>query len=163
MRSNDRKLANNIIIKGNNFFSNLIPFKEYVGKLEIIKIDGIMIAPMIEKGIEVILGAKIDPVFGPFIMFGLGGIYAEAIKDVAFVEAPANKKMVVEMIKRLKSSKIFEGDRGVKINYDLLVDTIVKLSNFIYAHKDHVKEIDMNPVIVNEKNVIGLDALIINY
>ena len=128
-----------------------------------IKIDGIMIAPMIEKGIEVILGAKIDPVFGPFIMFGLGGIYAEAIKDVAFVEAPANKKMVVEMIKRLKSSKIFEGDRGVKINYDLLVDTIVKLSNFIYAHKDHVKEIEMNPVIVNEKNVIGLDALIINY
>ena len=128
-----------------------------------IKIDGIMIAPMIEKGIEVILGAKIDPVFGPFIVFGLGGIYAEAIKDVAFVEAPANKKMVVEMIKRLKSSKIFEGDRGVKINYDRLVDTIVKLSNFIYAHKDHVKEIEMNPVIVNEKNVIGLDALIINY
>ena len=128
-----------------------------------IKIDGIMIAPMIEKGIEVILGAKIDPVFGPFIVFGLGGIYAEAIKDVAFVEAPANKKMVVEMIKRLKSSKIFEGDRGIKINYDRLVDTIVKLSNFIYAHKDHVKEIEMNPVIVNEKNVIGLDALIINY
>ena len=128
-----------------------------------IKIDGIMIAPMIEKGIEVILGAKIDPVFGPFIVFGLGGIYAEAIKDVAFVEAPANKKMVVEMIKRLKSSKIFEGDRGIKINYDSLVDTIVKLSNFIYAHKDHVKEIEMNPVIVNEKNVIGLDALIINY
>ncbi len=128
-----------------------------------IKIDGIMIAPMIEKGIEVILGAKIDPVFGPFIMFGLGGIYAEAIKDVAFVEAPANKLMVIEMIKRLKSSKIFEGDRGIKINYDLLVDTIVKLSNFIYAHKDHVKEIEINPVIVNEKNVIGLDALIINY
>ncbi len=128
-----------------------------------IKIDGIMIAPMIEKGIEVILGAKIDPVFGPFIMFGLGGIYAEAINDVAFVEAPANKKMVVEMIKRLKSSKIFEGDRGVKINYDQLVDTIVKLSNFIYAHKDHVKEIEINPVIVNEKNVIGLDALIVNY
>ena len=48
-------------------------------------------------------------------------------------------------------------------SYDLLVDTIVKLSNFIYAHKDHVKEIEMNPVIVNEKNVIGLDALIINY
>ncbi len=128
-----------------------------------IKIDGIMIAPMIEKGIEVILGGKIDPVFGPFIVFGLGGIYAEAIKDVAFVEAPANKKMVVEMIKRLKSYKIFEGDRGIKINYDRLVDTIVKLSNFIYAHKDHVKEIEMNPVIVNEKNVIGLDALIINY
>jgi len=126
-------------------------------------IDGIMIAPMIEKGIEVILGAKIDPVFGPFIMFGLGGIYAEAIKDVAFVEAPANKKMVSEMIKRLKSSKIFKGERGIKINYDLLVDTIVKLSNFIYAHKDHIKEIEMNPVIVNEKNVIGLDALIINY
>ena len=128
-----------------------------------IKIDGIMIAPMIEKGIEVILGAKIDPVFGPFIVFGLGGIYAEAIKDVAFVEAPADKKMVVKMIKRLKSSKIFEGDRVIKINYDRLVDTIVKLSNFIYAHKDHVKEIEMNPVIVNEKNVIGLDALIINY
>ena len=128
-----------------------------------IKIDGIMLAPMIEKGIEVILGAKIDPVFGPFIMFGLGGIYAEALKDVVFVEAPANKIMADEMIKRLKSSKIFEGERGVKINYNLLIDIIVKLSNFIYAHKDQIKEVEINPVIVNQKNVIGLDALIINY
>ena len=55
------------------------------------KIDGVMVSPMIKGGIECILGAKIDPVFGPIVMFGLGGIYAEVMKDIAFAEAPLSE------------------------------------------------------------------------
>ena len=65
------------------------------------------------------------------------------------------------MISRLKSTKMFEGARGLKLNLDHLLDNIVKLSEFIYLYKDVVKEVEMNPLIIKEDMVIGLDALII--
>ena len=124
-------------------------------------IDGVMISPMIKGGVETILGAKVDPVFGPVVMFGLGGIYTEVLKDISFAEAPLNQKLAKKMISRLKSAKMFEGARGLKLNLDHLLDNIVKLSEFIYLYKDVVKEVEMNPLIIKEDMVIGLDALII--
>ncbi len=124
-------------------------------------IDGVMISPMIKGGVEAILGAKVDPVFGPVVMFGLGGIYTEVLKDISFAEAPLNKKLAKKMISRLKSAKMFEGARGLKLNLDHLLDNIVKLSEFIYIYKDFVKEVEMNPLVIKEDMVIGLDALII--
>ena len=124
-------------------------------------IEGVMISPMIKGGVETILGAKVDPVFGPVVMFGLGGIYTEVLKDISFAEAPLNQKLAKKMISRLKSAKMFEGARGLKLNLDHLLDNIVKLSEFIYLYKDVVKEVEMNPLIIKENMVIGLDALII--
>ena len=124
-------------------------------------IDGVMISPMIKGGVEAILGAKVDPVFGPVVMFGLGGIYTEVLKDISFAEAPLNKKLAKKMISRLKSAKMFEGARGLKLNLDHLLYNIVKLSEFIYIYKDIVKEVEMNPLVIKEDMVIGLDALII--
>ncbi len=124
-------------------------------------IEGVMISPMIKGGVETILGAKVDPVFGPVVMFGLGGIYTEVLKDISFAEAPLNKKIAIKMISRLKSAKMFEGSRGLKLNLDHLLDNIVKLSEFIYICKDIVKEVEMNPLVIREDMVIGLDALII--
>ena len=124
-------------------------------------IDGVMISPMIKGGVEAILGAKVDPVFGPMVMFGLGGIYTEVLKDISFAEAPLNKKLAKKMISRLKSAKMFEGARGLKLNLDHLLYNIVKLSEFIYIYKDFVKEVEMNPLVIKEDMVIGLDALII--
>ena len=124
-------------------------------------IDGVMISPMIKGGVEAILGAKVDPVFGPVVMFGLGGIYTEVLKDISFAEAPLNKKLAKKMISRLKSAKMFEGARGLKLNLDHLLYNIVKLSEFIYIYKDFVKEVEMNPLVIKEDMVIGLDALII--
>ena len=124
-------------------------------------IDGVMISPMIKGGVEAILGAKVDPVFGPVVMFGLGGIYTEVLKDISFAEAPLNKKLAKKMISRLKSAKMFEGARGLKLNLDHLLENIIKLSEFIYIYKDFVKEVEMNPLIIREDIVIGLDALII--
>tara|TARA_B100002051_G_scaffold276034_1_gene322205 strand:- start:1584 stop:3683 length:2100 start_codon:yes stop_codon:yes gene_type:complete len=124
-------------------------------------IDGVMISPMIKGGVEAILGAKVDPVFGPVVMFGLGGIYTEVLKDISFAEAPLNKKLAKKMISRLKSANMFDGARGLKLNLDHLLDNIVKLSEFIYIYKDFVKEVEMNPLVIKEDMVIGLDALII--
>ena len=124
------------------------------------KIDGVMISPMVKGGIEAILGAKVDPVFGPIVMFGLGGVYTEVLKDISFAEAPLNKKLAENMISRLNSSQIFYGARGLKFDMSLLLDNIIKLSEFIYLHKDNVKEVEMNPLIIKKDNVIALDALI---
>ena len=126
------------------------------------KIDGVMVSPMIKGGIECILGAKIDPVFGPIVMFGLGGIYAEVMKDIAFAEAPLSEKKAEKMISSLKGKDLFYGTRGqLSVDIKSLVKLIVSMSNFIAANSDKVDQVEMNPVLVSEKQIIALDALII--
>ena len=125
-------------------------------------IDGIMISPMKNGDIECILGAKIDPVFGPIVMFGLGGIYAEVMKDIVFAEAPVSKQKAEQMILSLKSKDIFYGARGKPpIEISSLLNAIINLSNFIAANSDKVDQVEMNPILVSETEVIALDALII--
>ena len=126
------------------------------------KIDGVMVSPMIKGGIECILGAKIDPVFGPIVMFGLGGIYAEVMKDIAFAEAPLSKEKAEKMILSLKGKDLFRGARGQSsIDIKPLIEVIVRLSNFIAANSDQVDQVEMNPMLVDEKKITALDALII--
>ncbi len=126
------------------------------------RIDGIMISPMKNGDIECILGAKIDPVFGPIVMFGLGGIYAEIMKDIVFAEAPISKQKAEQMILSLKSKDIFYGARGKPpIEINSLLNAIINLSNFIAANSDKVDQVEMNPILVSEAEVIALDALII--
>ena len=126
------------------------------------KIDGVMVSPMIKGGIECILGAKIDPVFGPIVMFGLGGIYAEVMKDIAFAEAPLSEKKAEKMILSLKSRDLFYGTRGqLSVDIKSLVKLIVSMSNFIAANSDKVDQVEMNPLLVSEKQITALDALII--
>ena len=125
-------------------------------------IDGMMISPMKNGDIECILGAKIDPVFGPIVMFGLGGIYAEVMKDIVFAEAPVSKQKAEQMILSLKSKDIFYGARGKPpIEINSLLNAIINLSNFIAANSDKVDQVEMNPILVSEAEVIALDALII--
>ena len=126
------------------------------------KVDGVMVSPMIKGGIECILGAKIDPVFGPMVMFGLGGIYAEVMKDIAFAEAPLSEEKAEKMILSLKGRDLFYGSRGQSsVDIKSLVKLIVSLSNFIAANFNQVDQVEMNPVLVSEKQIIALDALII--
>ena len=88
-----------------------------------------MISPMKNGDIECILGAKIDPVFGPIVMFGLGGIYAEVMKDIVFAEAPVSKQKAEQMILSLKSKDIFYGARGKPpIEINSLLNAIINLS-----------------------------------
>ena len=125
-------------------------------------VDGVMVSPMVKGGIECILGAKIDPVFGPIVMFGLGGIYAEVMKDIAFAEAPISHKKAEKMIMSLQGKDLFYGARGQSsIDIEALKEIIVNLSNFIAANSNQIDQVEMNPVLVSDKQVIALDALIV--
>jgi len=125
-----------------------------------IKIEGILVQEMIQ-GQEVIVGMKRDEQFGPVIMFGLGGIFVEILKDVSFRIVPIDKDNALEMIKEVKGSKILEGARGQKkVKIDELINIITKTSNLVSDDKK-IQELDFNPIIVNDKEAKIVDARIL--
>ncbi len=114
-----------------------------------------------EQGTEVIIGAKMDSVFGPVVMFGLGGIFAEVLKDVSFRLAPITKKEAREMIQEIKGYKILKGYLGQKqVNLLKLEEILLSLSELIVT-ENKIKEIDFNPIMVDDKKAIVVDAKII--
>ena len=126
------------------------------------KIDGVLISPMISGGVECILGAKIDPVFGPVVMFGLGGILTEVLKDVAFRRAPFGPDVAREMIDELKGAAVLKGARGQPpADLDALADAISKLSLFAAANADTLESVEMNPIRALPDRCLALDALIV--
>jgi acyl-CoA synthetase (NDP forming) len=126
-------------------------------------IDGVLVQEMLRGGTEAILGITNDPLFGPAVMFGLGGIFAEIMKDVSFRLAPVTLPMAREMIAEIKGYPLLAGARGrAHADIDALADAIVKLSALAVDLKDHVAELDINPLFVMErgKGVKAADALI---
>jgi acyl-CoA synthetase (NDP forming) len=112
---------------------------------------GIIVCEMVEKGVETILGMSSDPQFGPVVMFGLGGIYVEALKDVAFRVAPLSKKDANEMIHEIKTTSLLYGIRGTKRrDIDALRDAIYRLGLLVTAIPE-IAEMDINPLMVLEK------------
>ena len=126
-------------------------------------IDGVLVQEMLRGGTEAILGITNDPLFGPAVMFGLGGIFAEIMKDVSFRLAPVTPSMAHEMIAEIKGYPLLTGARGrAHADVDALADAIVRLSALAVDLKDHVAELDINPLFVMErgKGVKAADALI---
>ena len=127
---------------------------------KISKVSKKIIVQEMIKGEKIIMGAKTDSVFGPVILFGLGGIYVEILKDISFRLAPITKTEAKEMISEIKGYNILKGARGkpgVRINE--LEKILLNLSELIV--KEDIKEIDLNPVIVNSKQAIAVDAKIL--
>jgi acyl-CoA synthetase (NDP forming) len=126
-------------------------------------IDGVLVQEMLRGGTEAILGITNDPLFGPAVMFGLGGIFAEIMKDVSFRLAPVTLSMAREMIAEIKGYPLLTGARGrPHADIDALADAIVKLSALAVDLKDQVAELDINPLFVmgRGKGVKAADALI---
>jgi acetyltransferase len=114
-------------------------------------VKGVLVQKMIEKGQEIILGLKNDPIFGSVIMFGLGGIFVEIFKDVSFRIAPIDRISIEEMIQEIKSYKLLTGVRGKKSSdIESIVTTIQRLSHLATACPQ-IKELDINPLIVLEE------------
>ena len=127
------------------------------------KIEGVLIQEMVAGGTEAILGVTNDPLFGPAVMFGLGGIFAEVLKDVSFRLAPVTRAMAHEMIAEIKGHPLLTGARGrAPADVDALADAIVKLSALAIDLGDSLAELDINPLFVMErgKGVVAADALI---
>lgn len=123
------------------------------------RISGVYLQRM-EQGTEAIIGMKRDAQFGPVIMFGLGGIFVEIMKDTAFSIAPVTKKMAIEMIKSIRSYPLLSGARGRNpVNIDAIASIIVKTSRL--AENRSIMELDFNPVMVGESSAVVVDARII--
>jgi len=114
-------------------------------------IDGALVQKMAEPGEEIILGMKRYPIFGPLLMFGLGGIFVELFKDVVFRIAPIDRNNANQMIKGIRGLPILEGFRGrPKTDIETLQRLLVSLSDMVLNHPE-IKEMDINPLFVHEE------------
>jgi acyl-CoA synthetase (NDP forming) len=125
------------------------------------KIEGISVQKMAHPGVEVIIGMTKDAQFGPVLMFGLGGILVEVLKDVSFRIVPLTKRDAHEMIKEIKGYPLLEGYRGQEpADIPFLEALILKMSDFIDQNPE-IKELDLNPVFAYKNGAVAVDARVI--
>ena len=128
------------------------------------KVSGVLMQEMVSGELEILLGITCDPLFGPLLLCGMGGIYAELFKDTALYPCPLNKEEALRMLRSLKIWPMFKGYRGKPaLDSDALAELMVSVSNYAVTHKNDLAELDLNPVFVKEKGtgVCAADALIV--
>lgn len=126
-------------------------------------LHGVSVHEMLSKGTEVIVGVTKDPVFGPVIMFGLGGIFVETLKDISFRVAPLTRQDAAEMIDDIKAKAILKGVRGqAPVDVEAIIDVLMNISDLISDADGLIEELDINPMIVYEIGLKAADALIIS-
>jgi acyl-CoA synthetase (NDP forming) len=125
------------------------------------KIEGVLVAHMVNGGEEVIVGLATDPTFGKVVMFGLGGIWVEVMKDVSFRVVPLSRQDARDMIEEIKGYPLLTGIRGkAPKDIDALCELLVQVSKLAKENKE-IGEMDLNPVFVQEKGAVIADARII--
>lgn len=127
------------------------------------RITGVLVAPMHQGGVETICGVSRDPVFGPVVMFGLGGVFVEVMRDVAFRLAPFDEREAMKMIGEVRGAALLQGVRGkTPADVESLARILARLSAFAHANRDTIAEIDINPlsVMARGQGAVALDALI---
>lgn len=125
-------------------------------------INGVSVQEMLSGGVEVIIGVTRDPVFGPVIMFGLGGVFVEVLKDVSFRVAPVSPGDARDMIEEIRGYEILKGVRGTPpADVEAIADVILKVSALITDYGDCVGELDINPLMVFSNGAKAADALLV--
>jgi succinyl-CoA synthetase beta subunit len=123
------------------------------------RVDGVLVQQMAPAGVEIIAGGVHDPSFGPVLMAGLGGIFTEVFKDVAFRLAPINLLQAEEMLQGLKGYPLLQGVRGRRpVDMPALCRTLVQISRLLEAWTD-LQELDLNPLIAWDGGVVAVDGL----
>ena len=140
-------------------------YKEIIGAIKEkqpdARIHGVSVQPMAKPGVEIIIGMTKDAQFGPVIMFGLGGILVEILKDVSFRIVPLTKRDAGEMIRDIKGYPVLEGYRGQEpSDVGALEDMILKISTFVEQNPE-IKELDLNPVFAYKDGAVAVDARIV--
>jgi len=125
------------------------------------EIVGVLVEEMAPKAVEVIVGAIKDPQFGPTLMFGLGGVFVEILKDVSFRVAPITEDDAAEMITEIKAYPILQGYRGMPpVDVDAIKQILLNTSRLVMEHQE-IAELDLNPIMVYQKGAKAVDARII--
>lgn len=126
------------------------------------RIDGVSVQRMAPAGVELVVGAKIDPQFGPLVVVGSGGILVELLKDSVAALAPIGVAEALDLLKRLKGYRLLAGFRGSPaVALERVAELIVRVSEFAADHASQVAEIDINPVICDAQGAVAVDALIV--
>ncbi len=129
------------------------------------RLEGVLVAPMVAGGVECILGARYDPVFGPMVMFGLGGVFVEVLSDVVLRSAPVDHRQALEMVRAVKGFGLLSGARGrTPVDLDVLADNLAALSRLAVAAGDSLDSIDINPFIalpVETGGGFAVDAVVV--
>lgn len=134
-------------------------FDELSGKVK--NLDGVLVEKMVKGSREFVIGLSRDPQFGPCVMFGMGGIFTEALKDVTFRVAPLTKEDALEMIDEIKTKKLLGEFRGSPaIDRDALAKALVGVGDLGIKY-DAIAEIDINPLIVCGDKPVAVDALVV--
>ncbi len=124
-------------------------------------VHGVSVQPMAKGGLEIIVGMTKDPQFGPVLMFGLGGVLVEVLKDVAFRIVPLTRRDATQMIHEIKGYPLLEGYRGQEpANVPMIEDTILKVSGFVEQHPE-IKELDLNPIFAYKDGLTAVDARVV--
>jgi acyl-CoA synthetase (NDP forming) len=127
------------------------------------EIWGCLVQQQVRSGKEIITGMNCDPQFGPLVMFGLGGIYVEVLKDVSFRIAPFSRREANEMMREIRSFNLLRGVRGqARSDIEAIADTLLKLSQLVTDFPEIV-EMDINPLMVFEegRGVMGIDMRLV--
>ena len=123
--------------------------------------DAVLVQEMVKGQRELVIGLTRDPQFGPCVMFGLGGIFTEILKDISFRVAPLEERDALEMMQDIKGHKILEAVRGMEAaDLNIFSDILIKVGQ-IGLENDEVKEIDINPVIISGNKPVAVDALVV--
>ena len=124
-------------------------------------IDGVTVQDMARGGTEVIIGMTKDAQFGPVLMFGLGGVWVEVLKDVSFRIVPLSRRDAGEMIKEIKGYPLLQGYRGAEpANVGVLEDLLLKVSEFMEKTPE-IKEMDLNPIFAYKDGAVAVDARVV--
>jgi acyl-CoA synthetase (NDP forming) len=126
------------------------------------RIKGVLVQPMMSPGVEVMVGARMDPLFGPLILVGLGGIMVELLKDTAVALAPVTREEATAMLRRLKGYSMLTGFRGLEpVDLDALAGIVCRISEFAADQRERILELDVNPLICSGGRITAVDALIV--
>jgi acetate---CoA ligase (ADP-forming) len=126
------------------------------------RIDGVLVARMAPAGVDVIVGSHVDPTFGPVVAFGLGGIFVEALADVALALAPVDAAWAHRMIRSIKGFPLLTGARGAEpCDLDALAEAIVAVSEFAAANAGSIASVDVNPLRAFASGAAALDASVV--
>ena len=126
------------------------------------RVEGFLVQQMAQKGVEIVIGGKIDPVFGPLVVVGIGGVLVEVLRDTVTAPAPVTPAQAERMLERLVHSAILDGARDLPpVDRTKLADAVARASEFLSDHAETVAELDINPMICRDGDITAVDALIV--